>query len=353
MNSGSNSKFVSLTLLCALLAGTAFLVSHLLKSGASNSESKNAPVPKLAIADDSTKSTQKKIIPVTPKTPQPLSQTKAPLALKSLAEFSGAILKALTDKAKPDEIAHILNSSALTLSPAEHSQLLQTAISAMVENGYTSSADVLRQLTRLHDQQIMAAGIPNALATKDPKGAMVWAASLEGHDMGRTAHQTVGRAVAESNREAVIDWLNSTNNPLLQASIAEGLAQSWSQKDMQSLIDWATKIEDPLVQTAVLVKAVKVLSATEPDVSAQWAIKFPPGLARRQAVAFAATSWGEANPEAAAAWALSLQPNTPGRDDAIVGVGTGWAKKNIKQAKAWSLQFPSGIQAQMFPPTAE
>lgn len=268
---------------------------------------------------------------------------KEVLPYQTLEEFNKALARAINDRAAPQVIAKLLNTSRSRLKPAEHSQLLGSAIDQLAASDPAGGAQVLRQLTDLHDQQVMAVGIAGRLAATDPKAAAAWADGLGGHDMSRNAHEVVGREWARTDRQAVAEWINSTANPLHKASIAQGLAQTWAAEDMDRLIQWAASIPDSYVQTGVLVKAVKVLAATDPEAAAESALKFPAGMARRQALTFASGQWGREAPEAAARWSQQLTDPTA-RVEAISGVMRSWLNSNPRAAGAWLTQLPLSDQ---------
>lgn len=272
--------------------------------------------------------------------------TKDDLLPTSLQRFTAAISQAVKDKAPAEELARLINGSRAKLKPGEHANLLSQAIQQLAKSDPAKAAQVLRQLKDLHDQQIMASGVPAALVASNPRAAASFASSLAGHDMARTAHQVVGREWAKTDRVAAVAWLNQTSNPVLQAAIAEGVAQTWASSDMDGLTSWAGTIPDAYVQTSVLVKAAKVMSATDPARASEWAMKFPSGFARKQALTFTSGEWGFRDPQAASQWAQQITA-PDARLSALTGVMRGWLRKDQRSANAWMQAMPESDRTQV------
>lgn len=254
----SSSKIIILIALIACAAAVFFLRSR----GIVNEEQKTgATANKSSVVErEGNQTSMAKSPGLSPVADSPVPK----VTFTKLEEFVTALTKAIESKSGAASISRLLNASRVRLKSDEHFTFLSSAIQQMAETDPTGALAVLRQVTDLHDQQILAVGIPTALVTKDPKAAAAWASSLAGHDMARNAHQTVAREWAKTDRPAIAEWLNQTGASVLKGAVAEGLAQTWASEDLDGLTEWARGITDPYIQTNVLVKATKILATKSP-----------------------------------------------------------------------------------------
>ncbi len=193
------------------------------------------------------------------------------------------------------------------------------------------------------DRNLMAAGIVQTWAARDPKGAWGWALGT-GKELDVTCQpplsETVLAGMASTHPQMLIKFVEDilgssgdTSDPT-SAAIHALVAAGNLSGAQQAIATWSQGPNRNDISGSAFAEAAAALAGTSPQLAAAWLQSLPPSDGLASGFGAVANAWAQTDPKDAMAWAEGLDSGE-NREGAISTIFDAWATRNPTAAAQW------------------
>jgi len=131
---------------------------------------------------------------------------------------------------------------------------------------------------------------------------------------------TVGHALVATDPEAAAAVVTRLPEGVMQASVAQGIAESWAEQDPRGVAAWVETIPPGATRDTAAGAMANVLVYADPEAAADWIERISDSNIRESFVPGVFAMWQKENPAKARQWLQKLQ-----------GVNEDWRSKTLRR----------------------